>query len=231
MQSVEHSDQQSTIELLRSFFAGCERGLKFLETEYGFHAFYGLCEYQNGFKIIKPIDSVSEHSLDDGFSALMRYESDMRCFEIEYTNGVEGDDYKITSHLFYDQIERFEPSEILMAARKASDASFEKSGLSNIKNLNKCITQITQIFSAHANVLVAPNDKVIERARGIRAVQLEQAIRRKFEENLEVACKLAAKAFLEKNYTDVIEILEPYKSYLRKSDLKKLEQAKKHIQP
>lgn len=73
------------------------------------------------------------------------------------------------------------------------------------------------------------DQKIIDRARTMRSRRMKQAIYNQYKKDLKEVCARAAKAFINKNYRQVIEYLMPYEQDLPKADLKKYEIAKRKL--
>ncbi|HOO81524.1 MAG TPA: hypothetical protein PK513_03370 [Alphaproteobacteria bacterium] len=207
-------------ELLQCFFSECERHFRFLEQRYGYMFFCGLLEYRNNYKMIKPLN---QQEFNGPFMAVTRYEKGEQAFEITYSSI----QFLIEAHAFYNPIDRFELSEIMTAARKSDTALRGDWGVSDVSLIKKTIREMAQSFEKHSRILLEPGDKLLNRAMTIRHKQLEQSIREKHKISIDATCQHAAKAYREKNYRLVVQLLEPVKRYLKRGEIKKLERAKK----
>ena len=209
-------------ELLRCFFSECEKHFRFLEQRYDYSFFYGLVEYRNNYKVIRPF---FEDDVSHPFTAVTRYEKDDQALEILFGS----DQYYIEGYAYYSPIDRFEFSEILTAAKKPGVSVAENWGLKSEALIENTISTMAHNVEKSAKLLLKPKQKLLDRAITMRHARLEHAIRQLHIEGLQAACEAAAKAFREKNYKLVIELLEPHRRYLKKADLKKLDRAKKTL--
>lgn len=225
MDNTELSPPEQPVEaLLRSFFSECERCFRFLEERHGYSFFCGLVEYKNNYKIIRPIN-LKGPSVEGPFTAVTRYEKNHRAIEITYSSG----QFSIEAHAFYNPIDRYALSEIMAAARKPESRLEGDWGINDDMLIQDTIGALANHLEKHAQIILKPTEKLLNRAMTIRHQRLEQAIRQKHQSNIEMACRNAAKAFRQKDYRKVIQLLEPYKRYLKRSELKKLERAKKYL--
>ncbi len=206
--------------LLACFFAECETQFRFLETKHGFHYFSGLVEYKGGRQIITPYKN---QTIENGFQAMTRYEKDDDAFEIIFDDMY----LSLEGYAYYNRINRFEFSEVLEAAKKTDSALTGKKPVHHRDGVREAIEQIAAPFKSHIQYFIDPGEKQIERALTMRNKRMEHNIRAHHETIVQEASAKAAKAFLEKNYQFVIELLSPYKKDLSAADLKKLEKAKK----
>ncbi|MCB9982826.1 MAG: hypothetical protein H6861_04000 [Rhodospirillales bacterium] len=213
---------QPTGALLQHFFSSCERSFRFLEQRHGYTFFCGLVEYQNNYKIIKPFNQ--EH-YDGSFNAVTRYEKGDQAIEINYSS----DQFAIEACGFYNPINRLELCEVMTAARKTSPALEGDWGVTDETLLQNSISSLAQAVEKYARVLLEPSDKLLNRALTIRDKRLEQTIRQMHQTHIDDACRDAAKAYRQRDFRNVVRLLEPHKRYLKRGDLKKLERAKKSL--
>lgn len=204
--------------LLRCFFSQCERKFRFLEERHGYNFFYGLVEYRKNFKLIKAVES---YDISGSFQAIVRYEKDEQALEMLYGS----EQFQIEGYAYYNAIDRYTFSEILKASRKQTDMFQSDWGLTDPKLIEKTVSQFAYAVEKNARVLLDSNPKVLERANTIRNALLEQTIRQYHAEMLKRISEDAARAFREKNYRRVIELLNPHKEHLKKAELKKLQRA------
>lgn len=214
--------ERAAAELLRCFFSECEKRFRFLEQRYGYTFLCGLVEYQNNFKIIKPIQ---EHYDIGVFQAVTRYERDDQAIEILYGE----DQFIIEGYAFYNPIERYELAEILNAAKKNEERAYGDWGVTNSELIQKTVRSMAHAIEKHAQLILDPSPKVLKRAMTIRQTRLEHTIRQKHQEIMNRASSEAARAYRKKNFKRVIELLEPHKNYLQRADLRKLEHSKKYL--
>ena len=205
-------------ELLRCFFSECERKFRFLEERHGYNFFYGLVEYRKNFKLIKAVESYDNLG---SFQAIVRYEKNEQALEVLYGS----EQFQIEGYVYYNAVDRYTFSEILKAAKKQGDIFQCDWGLTDTKLTEEAISQFARAVEKNARTLLEPNPRILERANTIRNTLLEQTIRQYHTEMLKSVSEDAARAFREKNYRRVIELLNPHKEYLKKAELKKLQRA------
>ncbi|MCC6597542.1 MAG: hypothetical protein IT559_01985 [Alphaproteobacteria bacterium] len=211
-------------ELIKCFFSQCERKFRFLEQKHEFSYISGLAEYKNAYKIIKPYQGQKTPS---PFLAMTRYEKENQTLEILYG----GADFMLEVYSCHGHILRFTPAEILMAARKSSAYLPNTRGLSHSAAIEDALENLSKALRKHVKTLLNPSQRLLDRAQTIHNKQLEQAVRKRHRNTIEDACRQAAKAYREKDYPKVIQILEPHKNALGKADLKKLYLAKSLLRP
>lgn len=219
---MNHVGNATTHELLTCFFSECEKQFRFLEEDYGYMSFKGLTSFKRNCKVTKPYSRAS--GAPDPFFATARYELHKHAIEIMY-----GDlQYIMEVNVYPDPINRLSFRDILAAKQKALPAL---DNLFYIKETPKIIGAI-QLFSQMMQKdpsLITPNDRTIERANVMKNKLIEQNVREHFKKNVADACIEAAQAFLNKNYLAVVNLLEPFESYLGKADLKKLRISREKI--
>jgi len=210
----------SANELLKCFFSECERNFRFLEQRYGYSFFCGLVEYRNNYKLIKPINSGIIH---EPFIAVTRYEKDGCALEFSYSS----QHFVIENQAFYNPVDRFSLAEILYAARKSGGQALNGDwGLTNEALIHNTIQGMAATTEKYARIFLNPSSKLLNRAMAIRSKRMEQKIRQKHLQTIKLVCQDAAKAYREKNYRQVVRLLEPFRQYLKKAEIKKLERAK-----
>lgn len=205
-------------ELLRCFFSECERQFRFLEERYSFSFLYGLVEYKNNFKLIK---AVPNQDVDVPFQAIVRYEKDTRAIELLYG----GEQFQIDAYIYYDPIDRFSFPEILKASRKDVGVPVGDWGVTDSERVKKTTGEMAQVVDQYARILLDPSEKVLSRAKTMREALLEQAVRQRHAEILDVIAEDAATAYRKKDFRKVIELLKPHEPHLKKAELKKLQRA------
>jgi hypothetical protein len=214
--------QFSAKGLLDHFFSACESKLRFLEQRHGFSYLSGVAEYRNNSKIIRPWHG---QDVPENFLALTRYERGDLAIEILY-----GDkEFTVESYVYYGPVRRYALNEVLNAARKKPRGKTGNWGVTRPGLIDEMISNVALNLEAHHKTLLEPGDKLLERITTIRDMQLEQAVRRHFAETIKTLSMLAAKAYRERDYRQVVEMLEPYKEYLPSAELKKLQLAKKQL--
>jgi len=210
------------VDLLQCFFASCEQHFRFLEKDHKFSYISGLAEYRDNHKIIKPYHN---HNVTTDFIALTRYEKGMQAIEILYGE----QHFFLEGYVYYDKIQRFEFSEVLAAVKKDDRYIAGEWGLTDKSMIEKVIKKIAGTLESNIDLYTQRNEKVLARASVIRNKRIEQAVRKHFEKQIHEACLYAAKAFVEKNYAEVVALLQPLAFYLNAGDLKKLRLAEKYI--
>lgn len=213
---AEHSN------LLTCFFTECERQLRFLEQEHGFYYLSGLTRYHNGRQIIMPYQG---QDYTPPFFATTRYELGDLALEVTYSD----ETYRLEVQVFYNRIQRLQLHEILKAAKKMVWLRDQDFIASSPRALKKCIERIQAVLHKHGDLVLTPSDRLLEKAQAIRDTLLEQNIREQYKKDMHQASTLAARAFLQKEFPRVIELLSPYERDLGAADLKKLDQARKKI--
>jgi hypothetical protein len=208
-------------ENLKKFFSGCESKFRFLEQMHGFSYLSGLVEQKNNCKIIMPYRN---QPLADTYSAVTRYEKHDTAFEISYGNHSS----LIECLVYYGPILRFSLDELLIAGRRSQKAKARIMPLST-PDTQTALVEIAETIQNNADLILEPPEKMIARAQSIRENRLETAIRKNFSERLKTLAFSAARAYREKNFRQVIALLEPYKNHLSSADLKKLQLAKKQL--
>lgn len=206
---------------LTKFFSECESKFRFLELQHNFSYLSGLTEYKNNSKIIKPY---AHQELDNSFLAVTRYEKNETAFEITFSPSTS----KLECLAYYGPILRFSLEEILIAGRRSQDAGDQTLSLT-VTETPHTLAKIADTLQNNMDIFCAPSEKMIGRALTIRNARLETAIRKNFAERLKSLTFSAARAYREKNYRQVIALLNPYKNYLGAAELKKLELAKKQL--
>ncbi len=168
---------------------------------------------------------MNHQKIDGSFSAITRYEKDEQAIEICFSS----EQFLVEAYSFYNPFDRFELSEILIAARKDAQSLASDWGVTNSALIEKTLKRMAGSLQKHARIVLEPTPKLLERAMTIRTARLEQGIRQKHSNALKAICEDAASAYREKDYRRVVQILEPHKDYLQKADLKKLARAKKSL--
>lgn len=208
--------------LLRCFFDECERHFRFLENRFGYRFLCGLVEYRNNYKLIKPLD---RRSVVGTFQGIVRYERDERALELLYG----GEEFRIDGYIYYDPILRYEFEDIMMAARKKDPKLHGDWGVTSPDLIHRTIVNMAEACEKHSSVLLNPNPKVLERATVMRRSLLEEAVRQHHARLLKKVSEDAARAFRERDYRRVVELLKPHEEYLKKGEFKKLKQAQTHL--
>jgi hypothetical protein len=212
---VGHSNNLAPANLLSCFFTECERNFRFLEQAHGYSYIGGLVEQRGHHKIIKPY---LNQGADASFTAVTRYERGHQVIELVFG----ADEYAFDGYVYYDPVQRFEFSEVLAAAKKNDVGASSAWGLMDEGALAKTIDSVSDAVRRYTNYFTNIDEQLLKRANVIRSKRMEHAIRKQFEAQMEYACALAAKAFLDKDYFKVVELLEPLERYLARSDLKTL---------
>lgn len=209
-------------DLLTCFFQECEKQFRFLETDYNFQYMSGLSERRNGREIIIPF---RDQNIDIPFWATTRYEKDNMAFTINYGDQA----YSIECFLHIDYIHRLSLNDLLKASRKSEAQAFAAMGAAEPEAISKSVSDLRQIVATFPDIILSPSERLIERALSMRGKLLEQNIRELYQNSLKTICKTAAKAYMNKEYRRVIELLKPHQEELRPSDLKKLQRAEQRL--
>lgn len=209
--------------LARTFFVECEKQLRFLEQKHDFTYMSGLAEYKNNYHIVRPW-AVGQ-DIEPHFLAMTRYEKNDTALEILY----KGEDHRFEVFLYYNTVLRFTIPEMLTAARKKAFAPELARNLVTPAQIVSTLTLLAKDCKKHGKYFLEPSPKLQERAQTIRTKQTEQAVRQHYLRTVQEASTLAAKAYREKDYRQVITLLEPHRKHLPPRDLKKLDLAKKFL--
>ncbi len=214
-----NKEQDSSQELLTCFFAECETQFRFLELKHDYHYFSGLVHYSDGRQVITPYKN---QSIDGVFWAATRYEKDESVFEIIF-----GDkDFSLEGYACFDRINRFGFEQIMDAAKKPNADIGGGRQIYSAEEVQETLQDIAQPFKNHLQYFTRPSPKLIERALNMRGKRMQHQIYERYKSMVEDASAKAAKAFLEKDYGAVVELLLPFERDLSASDRKKLEKAR-----
>jgi hypothetical protein len=210
-------------DLLDHYFAECERKFRFIEQQHGFSYLSGLAEYRNNSKIIRPYGG---REIGGGeFMAITRYERGDVALEIQYGEARMA----MECFVYFAPAQRFSLTEILTAARKAPKGKVVDWGITRSILIDENISRLSRTVQTHHKLVLDPGPKMLERMATIRDIQIEQAVRRQFTEMIRKASTQAAIAFREKNYREVVSMLEPYRNHLPAAELKKLQLARRQL--
>lgn len=209
-------------DLLTCFFEESEKLFRFLEDKHGFLFLSGLAKYKKNYKVIVPYHN---HAIENPFLAITRYEQGEHAIEIVYGE----DNYTLDVYIYPDYIQRLHLKDLLRAIRSNEEFDQQNVWLTEQDLINRGLEAYADICKQHGRKILHPTKKLIDRALTMRGKLVEQTIRRFFEESKMEACKNAARAFVQKDYSKVIDVLEPYEGYLEKSDLKKLHIAREKL--
>ena len=212
----------SSGDLLTCFFTECESQFRFLEQKHGYSYLSGLVEYRGGRQIITPYRN---QFIDGPFRAVTRYEHDSINLEIVY-----GDkDYALEAYACYEHIYRLSLSDILSAVKKPDAGRTRHWLVTHEELVQDSVRSIANTVRKQWRHFLNPKPKVIERALSIRSKLMEQAIREQYKQEMDMASREAAKAFLEKDFTMVLMLLMPYERDLSPGDAKKLGLARRSL--
>ncbi len=208
--------------LVACFFEECERRFRFLEQEHDFAYFSGLVEQKNGRQIITPYQN---QDVEAPFWITTRYELEDVALEISY-----GDEaYVVEGYLHHNHVNRYEWQDILWAAKKSYSGLAAQMGITSEINLQGTLEHMADSIKDNIDKFTAPSHKILHRAQSLRSKHLEENIREIYKNNLERASIAAAKAFLDKDYRQVIALLTPYGEDINRADQKKLKLAKRKL--
>lgn len=219
---MQHDLRVSTSELLACFFAESEKQFRFLEEKHGYVYLSGLAEYKNNYKIIVPY---KHKNVEEPFLAVTRYEKNERAIELCYGH----ENYVIDMFIYIDYATRLSMRDLMTAMR--SDFRFEEKPvwLKEPDLIKTALGHYSRALEKHAEKLVPPGLKLVDRALTIRGKLVEQTIREYHKKAQDDASVKAAQAFMKKDYKSVIEILSPFADALDAADLKKLKIAYKKL--
>jgi hypothetical protein len=209
-------------ELLSCFFSECESRFRFLEVEHGFRYVSGLTSYHNGRQVLRPYRG---QETPNPFWATTRYEKGNYALEIVYGDS----DYSIESYAYINMVNRLHIDELLKAGRKSELLSGNARNVSENISLEKALESLSDMYKNNPACIIDPEQHLIERAITMRGRLLEETIMRHYRDTIEVVSAQGARAYTQKDYERVVELLSPYEQYLTPSDLKKLARAKKKI--
>lgn len=213
----------SSSDLLACFFSECEKRFRFLEQRHGYSYLSGMATYKNNYKIIVPYTHTS--SVQDPFLAVTRYEKDNHALEILYGD----DDYIMEVFIYIDPITRISLKD-LMAAKRVPYAMPDKmSWVTQNALIEKMVQAFAHTVKEHKKSFLLPDAKLVERALTMRSKLTEQTVRAHYKKGMEDASVRAAQAYMQKNYQEAVETLEPFEKNLSKSDLKKLKLARENL--
>lgn len=212
----------SAKDLLACFFTECESRFRFLEQKHDFHYLSGLVRYKDGRQIITPYRN---QDVPKDFWAITRYEKDNIALEIVYGD----EEFVIESYVYFQNIHRLNLSEILWAAKKDDGSVSGNRWASREAFLRDIICNMAASVEKHKRHILNPTQKTIDRAVTMRAKRLEENIREQYKKDLEKATTIAARAFHDRDFKRVLELLSPYEKDLATADSKKLMRARKNL--
>lgn len=208
-------------DLLTCFFQESEKQFRFLEEKHGYMYLSGLAEYQKNYKVIKPYKN-DQRDNTKPFFAVTRYERHTHAIEILY-----GDkQYVLEVYVYPDAFSRLSLHEIVAATRGDYPAMKNLSHLMETQKIAESLQLFSQAMQENPKI-IQPSERLIKRASTIQGKLMEQGVREHLKKLVQNASILSAEAFTHKDYTRVIEILEPLEDYLSSSDHKKLTIARK----
>ena len=221
-------DAQGTSKrlLIETFFTDCEKNFRFLEQKHAYDYLSGLAEYRKNYKVIVPYhySKIDLHNADE-LIALTRYELGGSAVEISFSI----ETLRIEGHIYYDPVQRFEFSEVITAAKKGESRLNPESGLSQRDLIQDKLCDMGRVFQKYKKYFIEPKPRFVERVHTIKNKRMEHAIRSHFMEQLSDRCIQAARAYTEKNFKRVIELLQPFEPYLGQAETKKLVLARKQL--
>lgn len=217
-----YRNDSKVVDLLQCFFGECEQHFRFLEQSCGFNYISGLAEYRDNYKVIKPYHS---QKVDAGFMALTRYEKGQCAIEILFGE----EHFFLEGYIYFNRVQRFELSEILAAAKKNDRNIAGEWGLTEKTMITNTVKRISTALKDNIELYTRTDEKLLNRATIIRNKRIEQSVRKHFDTQIEEACSHAAKAFVDKDYGQVVNLLQPLAFYLNAGDLKKLRIAEKYV--
>ena len=209
-------------DLLTCFFKECEKQFRFLEENHGYTYLSGLTEYRQNYKIIVPYNT---QKVEEPFLGLTRYEKGDHAVEILYGD----DDYILEMFIYINATMRFNLYDLMLAARR--DVLFEQnpSWVTQDTRIHDLVRHFAKSMRADSALFLTPSDRLVNRALTMRSKIMEQSIRAHLKKSVETATHKAAQAFVQKDFKQVIEILEPFQEHLGSADIKKLKLAKQQL--
>ncbi|MCC7305841.1 MAG: hypothetical protein IT558_06235 [Alphaproteobacteria bacterium] len=212
-----------TDSLLACFFTECEKEFRFLEQELGFTYYSGLAEYREGRLVIQPYDPGENY--ESNGQAVTLYEKDATAFEISYNQ----ENFVLDLYLYFGQVYRLELSEMLRAAKKEMLPGMDAPFHVRPAELAKVLKEAALLLRDNKDVILHPDGKILDRALTMREKLLEQRIREQYRKAFDAAREQAARAFLHKDYRQVLLLLSPFERDLDPADVKKLDIARKNL--
>lgn len=211
------------------FFETCEKQFRFLEQEFGFIYISGIAEYKQGRQIIRPVPSQTQHpiSVDSDFSLVTRYEKDERAIEFSYVLP----DGNLTCMFHSDRVNRLRLHDLLLTLKKEIDLSALEKPAKQADLIVNALQCASKAIHDNPVLLDTADNKLYDRALTMRQKMLEHRLREQLKKEMDLSVNLAAKAFLQQDFARVIVLLRPYEAFLSSGDLKKLNHARKKMQP
>ncbi len=212
-----------SIRLLTCFFEDCENQFRFLQDDYEYIQFSGLVTYRHNHKIIIPFHSST--NVSHPYVACARYELKDWAFEIVF----DEDQMKINQYFYHKGIHKFSKDDLLKTAKKTCAFKALDKPVANKQSISDMFMEFADFLKRYKNWVLLPDDKFIERAIVMKEKLMEQQLREKLDKDMKDISEMAARAYMQKNYKKVIELLMPYKQILTGADQKKLVQARENI--
>jgi hypothetical protein len=121
---------------------------------------------------------------------------------------------------------RYYLSDILDLIGKAQEEGYTFFQASTQERVKKYIAQLAELVKKHAKNVLKGDSAVFENLRSIQARKSQEYLK---EMNLSRIRPEANEAFRKRDYSRVIELLEPVRTELNPSELRKLGYARKHV--
>ena len=128
----------------------------------------------------------------------------------------------IESYSYFNYVHRLSTTEILQAAKKDCPVPETVRWVTETSQLENAVDMLAKTVMTYVEDVLHADKNLIERTLNIREKRIEQAVRKQYEESKAHASMLAAKAFMNKDYQRVIELVRPFEHDLGDSDRKKL---------
>lgn len=214
--------QSSVQNLLACFFDQSEAAFRFLTQNLDLRMMQGMLQYRNGRRVILPYKGGTP---EPDFCAVTCLEREALCLKLLYGHG----DFGLETYVTFNHVDRFMISEYLEAGKSPDARMRHHYWLQSEGLLSSTISLIAESLKDNIMHITEADQKTIDRARTMRSKRMRQLIYNQYKKDLKEVSARAAKAFIDKNYRQVIEYLMPYEQDLPKADLKKYEIAKKML--
>jgi hypothetical protein len=216
-----------TEDLISCFFGECETLYRFLSQKHDLDYIGGLSLYKNHRQIISSFKPGKPFARP--FTATARFEkhgdAGTNALEINFFE----ETCALSCHVILGHVERINIDDLLKASKNTHAIKTDGKPVYDTEAIEQEMAHLSDIIISHANIVLNPDPRIVERAIVIKETLLEHNLRRTLKENMHEATLSAAHAFMKKNYVRVIELLSPYKTFLSAADLKKLRVARERI--
>lgn len=208
-----------TKALLSCFFERVPKAFGFLEKDYKFHAVEGFSSFKKGRVVITP-PPPDLGTITFPFYATLRYESPDHTIEILY-----GDfDLSLQCFISYAHRYRFSLDELehfFSLEHGSTSAPLDLNVLfTTPHHLEKALNALAQKLRDHIDHFLAPPEGFLEHALRHQQESLEQVVEHTHRNEMQQACRDAAKAFQDGKYKQAIMLYRPYKDHLLPDDFR-----------